>query len=487
MGGVSGRVFLVCLFKFPPKMKILILGDGNFSFSLAFSKEILENKKSVFEWLNIDTATIGKSITENKQQTYITENNSSCAESNLPSTPKTKTDIQLYCTSFDSFNELVEKYHDSRDILKQLESLSKSSANHGLTLQVRHEINAWELLDAFPCGTLFDYIIWNHPHLGEEDFKLHQFLMAHFFESACQVLDPQNPNASIRLSLVQGQETRWNVFNQAERCHLHLDSFQVFNEQRWPGYVVKRNKHGGSFKNIHTKRHVRTEMKSGLYTFNRKPQKFTHQEIKSLLQETFGNEYDQIFSFKQLDKVLSDLTPPKKSNNICKEMRKQKLASVPVDFTCKHCGKQLSNSRGYLQHVHTVHVLEKFGKDWSPNRPKCLDCPFDGCSKQFTDKEALFQHTTNKHTSISVGEELPDSHDAKHGKSVAENNDYDYYPCPVCGQSCIKQDWGMLLHLESLKPAVGLKMKCPLCPGVFIEQRALFQHYKFCRLKVREE
>jgi hypothetical protein len=49
-------------------------------------------------------------------------------------------------------------------------------------LQVLHSINAWELPRHFP-GLKLDVVAWNHPHLGVEDFRLHKFLMAHFFES----------------------------------------------------------------------------------------------------------------------------------------------------------------------------------------------------------------------------------------------------------------------------------------------------------------
>ena len=48
--------------------------------------------------------------------------------------------------------------------------------------QVLHSINAWELPRHFP-ETKLDVVAWNHPHLGVEDFRLHKFLMAHFFES----------------------------------------------------------------------------------------------------------------------------------------------------------------------------------------------------------------------------------------------------------------------------------------------------------------
>ena len=77
-----------------------------------------------------------------------------------------------------------------------------------------HRINAWEIPAQFP-GQVFDGIIWNHPHLGVEDFRLHRFLMAHFFHSAATAL---KPDGFISVSLVRGQETRWELLGQAARA-----------------------------------------------------------------------------------------------------------------------------------------------------------------------------------------------------------------------------------------------------------------------------
>lgn len=80
---------------------------------------------------------------------------------------------------------------------------------------------------------------------------------------------------------------------------------------------------------------------------------------------------------------------------------------------------------------------------------------------------------------------------------------YMYVPCVVCGQAVLDTpdhaqeshgpSFGMLLHLESLKPIVGMSMECPLrrldangerwctVDRRFIERRALEQHFRMCR------
>jgi Domain of unknown function (DUF2431) len=105
-------------------MELLILGDGNFSFSLALAK----NLKRYVEFLGFKDDQINMTL-----------------------------------TSFDSRAQLLKKYHDFKDILPQLLSLP---------VQLLHGINAWELSTHFDKN--FDLIMWNHPHLGTEDFKLHR-------------------------------------------------------------------------------------------------------------------------------------------------------------------------------------------------------------------------------------------------------------------------------------------------------------------------
>ena len=138
-------------------------------------------------------------------------------------------------------------------------------------------------------------------------------------------------------------------------------------------------------------------------------------------------------------------------------------------------------ARGLNNHIHTVHELKLYGNDWNQEQYPC-----ELCNKSCRSKYDLFQHVVNKHTEIKNNELESQKSSTKsitEEHITADGSSYNYVPCTICGQAVDKQAWGMMLHLETLKPVIGLDMSCPQCSGKFIEHRALFQHYKFCRLK----
>lgn len=174
--------------------QILILGDGNMSFALALENLIRSKSSIAFEYLGEKDESV---------------------------------DCEITATTFDSEVQLLEKYQECKDILPLIRS------------KRLHEINAWELASYFEPDQ-FDVIIWNHPHLGTEDFRLHRFLMAHFFKSCTNVL---KKSGKVCISLVKGQHLRWDLVNQAAKSScLNVTAMIPFLETDWPGYTAKRNK-----------------------------------------------------------------------------------------------------------------------------------------------------------------------------------------------------------------------------------------------------
>ncbi|KAI8904793.1 hypothetical protein EDD86DRAFT_212796 [Gorgonomyces haynaldii] len=382
-------------------MKLLILGDGNFSFSLALCSEI----EKYHDFLG----------------------------SSGP--------WDVTCTSIDTLEELLEKYDDFALVKQKLDKIP--------FVRLMHRVNAWELEQ---LEEQFDLILWNHPHLGSEDFRLHRFLLAHFFDSCLKAL---TPNGKVQLALVQGQETRWQVMEQAEKSKLYLEKMAFFDESIWPGYHPKRNTRGQSFKNFKTVSNMRAPMRSCYYRFGPNGSKFEG-NLPDLVQQMVQNS----------TRKVSHLANVPQS-----KLQKKVKKPDPPSLNCPHCDKLLSSTRGYYQHIHMVHELKQFG-DWTPDRERQLECP--DCDKCFADQRGLDQHITSKHQELDL-------------KALGlEQNEhqiegYEYVPCQVCGQAIVNTDWGREMHRQSLKPLVSLELRCIYCPDMFLDQRALLQHVKFCQ------
>ncbi|TPX47582.1 hypothetical protein SeMB42_g02098 [Synchytrium endobioticum] len=432
---------------------ILLLGDGNFSFALALSRFLRAGQP---EALQIAYRYLHKEIPP-------------CQPQHQPR------QYHVLATSFDTYDQVIDKHPESRDILRKIGALEFA--------QVMHGVNAWELQTTFQSRQAFDAIIWNHPHLGTEDFRLHRFLMAHFFKSCADVLAP---NGHVCVSLVSGQEERWDLVGQANRAGLICLGSDEFIESEWPGYVVKRNTSGHSFKNTKTRR-FHGDMTSRVFWFGVKPGgSSVSGDGQSVVNGSGGSNapntaYDSPYVWRPSVRRMSESAPT---------------------FPCLLCNKRLRSDRGLRSHVHAVHELQLYGDSWAPDAPRMLNC--SDCDRAFAREADLRQHQINKHTTVDLAElglnsmSTNNSFDHTHsnGSSPISNHptdqkaqsttidsqvdsNHDYDPCKVCGQATLKGPTGRRLHLETLKPLVGMGCTCPRCNSGFVESRALLQHYKF--------
>lgn len=178
------------------KASILLLGEGNFSFTLSLWEKL-----------------------------------------------QTLQHVRVVTTSFDSLDELHCKYPDSvRNVLKKLNS-------HGL-VQVLHGIDATLCLKQQLVHvniSSFDHVIFNFPHLGTEDCMLHMSMIGHIMHSVKSVLKDQS--SIFYLSLSQQQYERWNVEKMALLNNFLLQQQVPLRLSNWPQYEMKRHHTGKSFKN----------------------------------------------------------------------------------------------------------------------------------------------------------------------------------------------------------------------------------------------
>jgi len=185
--------------------RILILGDGNFSFSIC-----------------LNNALHGMCL-----------------------------DYCLICTSYDSKEEIGRKYPDGRSILKSLSEEENVTILHNInaTSNLRTVIFADNLtVDTDDQNDSNDdvvhHAIFNFPHLGVEDAQLHSVLLAHVMHSVNGVLHSEG---MLYLALTDQQRMLWKLDAMAERNGMVVSDVVPLTLALWPGYEVKRHQTGRSF------------------------------------------------------------------------------------------------------------------------------------------------------------------------------------------------------------------------------------------------
>ncbi|ETK88412.1 hypothetical protein L915_07328 [Phytophthora nicotianae] len=204
--------------------RVLTVGDGNFTYSLALAKQ-------------------------HKNQSNDTP-------------------LQLTASSYDSYDELVAKYPECKRICAQLKELGAS---------VLHRVDATNLRESLVAAGAeqlkFDAVIFNHPHCGEENVRRHQSLLSHFYASALDVIEDneEDEESGILLTLAEGQPERWQAVERALKAglRLHRQVDEVDNDEVF-GLVYDRKRHqnGKSFHQV-TLHGERKKQASTLFIFRR--------------------------------------------------------------------------------------------------------------------------------------------------------------------------------------------------------------------------
>lgn len=86
--------------------------------------------------------------------------------------------MKVWCTSLDTYQEVVDKYKESKITLDKLHKLRPGQVH------VCHGVDGTAIATTLNCDDAperFHHIIFNHPHTGWEDLNRHRALLAHFF------------------------------------------------------------------------------------------------------------------------------------------------------------------------------------------------------------------------------------------------------------------------------------------------------------------
>ncbi|CAJ1377439.1 unnamed protein product [Effrenium voratum] len=383
--------------------EVLLLGEANFSFALALKSMLVPPTLS---------GSAGDADTD-RRAAELSQRSLAVAAGYLGLPLQVCRQVRIVASCYETQFELSEKYPESAGILGRLTLFD--------SLEVRYQVNAWDLADTFG-ERQFDIIAWNHPHLGTEDFRLHRFLLAHFFHAK-----HLQPGGKVVLALLEGQETRWDLLEQAARHGFSLLSAPVpLAPASFPGYECKRNSTGRSFKNQHT-------------------------------QKTSNSSRSWVYHLGRQFSGTGGKARPKPETA---------LEGASSSFRCDTCGKTFSGAQGLRTHVRQVHELKKYGE--KPRGELQVTC--DQCGRGFCDSEALYQHSLAAHSGDSAGH--------RRVRSTCLEG-FAYRRCAICGMS-LPLWMSRAAHQEALRPQVDCPYACG-CGRSFVEQRALEQHERFCQ------
>jgi len=204
--------------------KVLLVGEGNFSFARALCANLCEGDKKGGE--------------------------------------------NVYATCHDSEADLDKKYSDAAALRKELEDEFNATTLTSVDARRIHNIKEFR--------GHFQRIIWNFPHMGgndadvEQSIRDHKALLIDFFKDAEKCLS-EDEDAAIHVALKEGEPCKsWKIVQSFRAACPDMDLKEVrpFGFGAWPGYEFRRT---AGFDSRHSKKD-RAELAKGakIYVFVRK-------------------------------------------------------------------------------------------------------------------------------------------------------------------------------------------------------------------------
>ena len=484
------------------KLTFLVLGDGDFSFSLDLCR-----------FLDTFLATKYSKKKMNDITTIISE---ACVEEDR---------MEVRVTGIDSMDELKLKYRDIDSILRKIRSLDcctkendcrngdkikkrkrcgKFKEFHGkLSVSIFHDINAiqpWNQLlkndspsFAFPVNH-HSHVIFNHPHLGREDAMLHARFISHLFYSTRNHW--LREGGVIHITLVLGQCERWKCLDSAKFHNMYLLHRGLFRPPPSPGIVYKmmgavdQAKKGDFHLHYHERRH-----QNGRSFANR-----ANGGSETL---TFGRMED-----KELHKLCSTQLPWTTAEfETCNEKN--------FNFTCSICQKSFREKRSLKNHMKSAHdnvdnnaTSGRCNNNIQEKQYLCELCGQLQIQKVFSTLQALDDHKRSKHFlykdikpewASNMQPKKCVDHDNKNiepqtmgnkcqtaSLRVTEDVCENTKKCCICefiytSDSSEEQHYHEFIPPRNISEAANNEIfQCSLCKKVFANQRALMQHSNFC-------
>jgi hypothetical protein len=372
--------------------------------------------------------------------------------------------IEVIATGIDSYAELVFKY---RDVTFVLEHLLQQQEQSKLGIKVHHSVNA--LVYDTNRETNFnelkhqaDCVIFNHPHLGTENARLHGQFLIHLFHAVANFWLKENDGV-FHITLVEGQFRRWQCEQAARRHGMTLLGEFFFSPPPVDDnrYHYRRHQSGKSFASR------RPDGRSITYTFAR----------------AGGVKMANALAWLPWQRQ-------KQSDLIAGESDKRVKS-----FQCPFCEKEFAEERSQKCHIRDRHADELDKPEVQTDSQNsshhvwqhwlCQQCVDEsGNARHFRSKESLGSHMVAKHSGIHSYIAPDWSLEAKQAASLVNaSQQCSDNMCPICD---LKLEGRTLSeHLDDFVPdkAVVGSLTCTFCSKSFREVRAVQQHENFCGMR----
>eukprot|EP01083_Nonionella_stella_P013080 36903_1 len=421
-------------------LNILILGDGDFSFTLAFTQKLKFSNNTQFPFLLY----LKQKYSESMNQLTI----------------------NLISTSFDDHAVLTQKYPHSHTILKQLNLLthehisnkqikkekrikfgSKDILIH-FKIIIKHGIDATDLSIFY--DTTFDLIIFNHPHLGFEHIHRNASLFMHILSECNKIV---HKDAQMWITLLQHQYESWNISTKMKQNKslqsLRLLSSFLFVDSYYSGYCTKRHQSNKSFRRNRPSKRKENDN-----------QKQETQSVTFVFVKTTAHPFTEYVS---LMKQSIQQCIRSEANNTEREL-----------LSCVQCGKTFDEKRSLISHQKSTancgNQMEQF---------KC-----DECEKMFQSLQDLKQHYNAKHVAINKNIK-PDWYQKDEEKTHKHNHDIEKrFCCTLCdktfGNETQHKQWITPGIMDPMHTQQSQIYKCSSCNKQFTFKRDMLQHSNVC-------
>ena len=430
--------------------------------------------------------------------------------------------VTVVCSGIDPLAELQSKYKDATFLKNMIGSVNGIAPslwgnNYGgdehvskrlrinsneeeeaateLKISVHHSVNAiipWYPDDIKvrcalqPCPPLpqctFKNVIFNHPHIGNEDAQLHSRFLSHFFHSVHNHW--LAPDGILHLTLVNGQFDRWKCQEAAESHGFELVHRDSFKPPPSPGQYMQLMLKESKIHNDGKKDMVAFQSKVDFKCFY---QPRRHQSGKGFASRAKGGS--ETLSFRR------KLDHAKGEYDILMHLPWQNLDFEEDEnmLPCPHCSKSFKEERARKNHIKCVHDGSRKGDSTTG----LIFCKICGHNRSFPNHDALEAHKKAKHSgthtdikpewsaavssniSIRTTSELDDDNIAS--KAASDS-------CEVCGFEIGSENQKLQHFCEfipefctSEKPDKEmLPFSCFNCNKRFKKERAQKQHENFC-------